>query len=529
MKLNEFILSRKNKNLEELLFESLYDVRVKNAHDIDDKLWAELVSFDPTLNIQNPNDDDELRKSPEGYMKWLLKLNRSMSINPSKIKNLLKQFNSLKNKKGLLPSNDINRYHSTEDLEKAVKEALPKLTANQKNKQAKRDAKTISAEKKPGLYMDGAVELLFNGKDWEVWTPHTYEGSKALRRGAVWCTGGDNSSFYKSYTEDGELYVIINKANPEEKYQLFVPAVGMDARHNREFRDEGNGEVQFRKFVHKNKELLDFFMTLDDVTESYKKLDDPSIDDEWTEEKEAEIFERYNLKYLEDTYEIGIGYSIYKMTSNCKYIDTDDLETFLENGYGEGLNGYDIKKYYEDAITSNDFVDYIDWQNTRLQDLYDDFVQETENTDTDFKTFLYTLFNTSSKEHSKSAHKWLVEKRNEYYADDVYDSITKYPFDDCIWDRVWQKLKMFGWNPEESKNNTVSSRFFFIRLEDCHSVQQFYEDYANNGNKSYEDVLDDVAGKGLDLSYVEDVTPSYNGYEDNYLHKDDADTIYNLF
>ena len=64
------------------------------------------------------------------------------------------------------------------------------------------------------------------------------------------------------------------------------------------------------------------------------------------------------------------------MTSNCKYIDTDDLETFLENGYGEGLNGYDIKKYYEDAITSNDFVDYIDWQNTRLQDLYDDFVQE---------------------------------------------------------------------------------------------------------------------------------------------------------
>lgn len=528
MRLGNLTLIRETKELSDLLYESLYNVRVKNAQGISDEFWAQLVSFDPTLNIQNPNDETELSNSPEGYMRWILKMSKNKTLDPSKVKDLLKQFNSLKNKKGLLKSNDINQYKSTEELENAIKEALPKLTANQKNKQAKRDAKELSTEKKPGMYMNGAVELLFNGNDWEVWTPHTYEGSKALRRGAVWCTGGDSPSFYNHYTEDGELYVIINKKDPEEKYQLFVPAIDIDSRRSREFRDKHNGEMQFRKFVHENKELLDFFLTLDDVTNSYPNLDDPSVDDEWTDEKEEEIYERYNIRYLEDTYEIGLGYSTYYMTRDCKYIDQADLETLIENGYGEGLSGYKINDYYNECIQAVDFVDYIDWQDTRLQDLYDEFIEETKE-NVEFKDFLYTLFGTKGKEEIKSVDKWLTDKRNEYWRDDVYSSITKYAFDDAIWDNVYGKLKMFGWNPEKPKTS-LNGSLFLVRLEDCHTVQQFYEEYTDNGRKTYDQVVDEVIGNGLDLSYAEDVMPDYSyAYAGNYLHKDDAEQIYDLF
>ena len=185
----------------------------------------------------------------------------------------LKAFTQAKNRKNLLPNNDINSYKSIEDLKNALEDAKNNLTANQKNKDAKRNQKELQGEKKPGLYMNGAVELLFNGDEWEVWTPHTYEGSKALRRGASWCTGGDNCYYYDAYTADGQLYVIINKENQKVKLQLFVPN-DSDSNRPREFRDAENDSVKFREFVHDNPELLDFFLTQENVTNSYESLED---------------------------------------------------------------------------------------------------------------------------------------------------------------------------------------------------------------------------------------------------------------
>ena len=214
-----------NIHFSSILNESLLDVRQKNASNLSDEEFKYLISFDPVLgNIQNLSND-VLASTPENYSRWLLKMNKIgelKNISPEKMQQYLKAFTQAKNRKNLLPSNDINSYKTIDELKNALSTAKDNLTANQKNKDAKRNQKELQGEKKPGMYMDGAVELLFNGDNWEVWTPHTYEGSKALRRGASWCTGGDNCLYYDNYTADGTLYVIINKDNQKEKLQLLV-------------------------------------------------------------------------------------------------------------------------------------------------------------------------------------------------------------------------------------------------------------------------------------------------------------------
>ena len=538
MKLNGFFKNN-FKKYNDYIMESLYDVKQINAKNVNDETWKHLISLDPTLNIENPLDDEQLKKSPEGMMRWILKrYNTFTSTSPENIKNVFKQFNQLKNKKGLLKSNDINQYKSFDELASAVNEVLPKMSINQQNKQAKKNAKEISSEKVLGLYMNGAVELLFNGDEWEVWTPHTFEGSKALRKGAVWCTGGDTPTHYDSYTNEGTLYVIIRKADATEKYQLFVSDDPQIASHGREFRDKDNESMRFRDLCNEYPELLDFFMTQENVLKSYPNLDDPDEDDEFDEDREYEIMDEYHLLY-NDMGELCIGYNIHWMTENCKYITDDNVYDILKYGYMESsLDGYDVREYYENTIKNKYFVKDISWSDTELNDLYEKYEEDSKNP-VSFETFLFTLFQTEDEEHNKEVEDWLTEHyddENEGWKDEIYDKITKYPFDDLIAGNVIDSLRGYGFDPQEAARNPDDGMFltnygdFMVKLDDCHSVEEFYRRYTHNGEKPFSDVVDEVTGGEIDLS---DCEPSYcddyYSYEGNDVHQEDASEIYKLF
>ena len=294
-KLNKLIFKKHIRRLDE----SLLDVRQKNAKNLSDEEFKQLMNYDPIISQIPSLDDSTMASTNESYSRWLLKMFKNGSLQnaePEVVRKLLQDFEIAKKRRNLLPNNDINFYKSLNDLQSALNNISQNLTINQKNKDARKAQSVIKKELKPGMYLNGGAELLYLNDNWEVWTPHTYEGSKALRHGAVWCTGGDTPSFYNSYTEEGQLFIIINRHDKNEKYQLFVPFEDYDNRHEREFRDKTNDSLSFREFVHNN-DLVDFFMTQDNVTNSYENLDDPNIDDEWNEEKEDEIMNTYNLKY----------------------------------------------------------------------------------------------------------------------------------------------------------------------------------------------------------------------------------------
>ena len=550
MKLDYFNIIKEGKkvninniNFSTLLNESLLDVRQKNASNLSDEEFKYLISFDPVLNnIQNLSNE-VMASTPENYIRWLLKMNKLgelKNISPEKMQQYLKAFTQAKNRKNLLPNNDINSYKSIEDLKNALEDAKNNLTANQKNKDAKRNQKELQGEKKPGLYMNGAVELLFNGDEWEVWTPHTYEGSKALRRGASWCTGGDNCYYYDTYTGDGQLYVIINKINPKEKLQLFVP--NESENRPREFRDAENNSVKFREFVHNNPELLDFFLTQENVTNSYENLEDDSIDDEWDDDKEDDVMNEYNLEYNNDGV-ICMNIDYDDLFTSSIYVDSKDIEEYASTGYNEG--GYsDYSKLMEKIAQTEGFINEINWENTDLLTLYKFYLKDSKIPDSyiKFTTFLNVLFKTDDKDYSNlPVYEWFTSK-NKNWQEEVYERLDPIPAYDLVGNYIYEKLKDLGWNPPKPNYNDYYSTYhnnnytnylekfkgtFLYEFEDCHSVREFYEEYADNGQKSYMDLVNDISFREEEGD-INPIYAEFYDYESDYS-EEDASKIIDIF
>lgn len=530
--LKTMIESNRSKNgYNPLLNESLLDVRQKNASNLSDTEFNRLMQYDPNLySIQATSD--ELKNYPESYMRWLIMMNNKgelKSLSPNDVRESLKKFDIAKKRRNLLPNNDINSYKSIESLNNAIDNISTNLTINQKNKDAKRNQKDLQGEKEPGMYMNGAVELLFNGSKWEVWTPHTFEGSKALRRGANWCTGGDNCSYYDNYTSRGTLYVIINKNNPEDKYQLFV------SDHNnkdREFRDANNESLSFRSFCFENPELQEFFMSRDDVNNAYPDLDDRSVDDEWSDDKEDEVADEYGLEYFEDGLYIGISYN--NLLIQSIHITPENVQDVAMNGYLEetGVQESLIKKF----VQSEYFRNNITWRNTQLYSFYQYFLKSANisKSDATFEDFVSTLFKTNNKDYSETiVYQWLLSKRNNWSDDDIVDVINNYSVNDIVSSWIYEQLVNSGWKPYKIANSDksyidkLSYSFVTPVIEDVDTIQDFYENAVDNGQLSYRDYIRKYCFEE-DEDDIDFADIDYESYETDFAD-DDASSIISLF
>lgn len=517
------------------LNESLLDIYNKNASYLSPKQWQEILKFDPNLyelgfaDIVTP---DTMANSNESYVRWLLKQYQKGNLNNADyedVRNTLKLFDYAKKRRNLLPNNDINSYANPNAVKQALVGIKDNLTINQQNKDAKRNQKKLKNEKKPGMYMDGAVELLFIDDKWEVWTPHTFEGSKALRRGAVWCTGGDTSYHYDRYTNAGTLYVLIKRADEKDKYQLFVP--NEDEELPREFRDRSNTESLFREICQDDEELCKFFMSREDVNRAFPNLDDPDVDDEWSEAKEEEVFYDWNLSYDDDG-NIVFGVDADSVCRNSEYITGDDVVNVAYDGYLDYMHANNSREWVLECIRNPYFVKYVDWENTDLNVLYRMYKKETDSKD-EFDNFLQALFNTDGKgiDFNPDAYNWLKSK----YGDSLYyrgiaDRISTTCFDDVIGNFIANQLSRID-NSEitVSRNNEYrDGSYLYFRLDDCYTARDFYETYVEPGKfTTYSDMMDYFDIRFNDDSYSSDDV-DYDLYSAEYA-KDDADDITKLF
>lgn len=507
--LNNIIFKKQHKRL---LDESLLDVRQKNASNLSDEEFKQLMSYDPIISQIDNLDDVTMASTNESFSRWLLKMFKNGSLQnaePEQVRKLLQDFEIAKKRRNLLPNNDINSYKKIDDLKDALDNAYRNLTINQQNKDARKAQSTFNQKLKPGIYLNGGTELLYTNNNWEVWTPHSYEGSKALRHGACWCTGGDTPHFYNSYTNDGQLYIIINKNDKNEKYQLFVPFANQYSSHEKEFRDKDNESLKFREFVHNN-DLVDFFITQDNVTNSYENLEDPNIDDEWDDEKEDEIAYQYDLGYDDYTGEVCIYISYSDLVRSTNYTSEDDYQDYASHGYLEnGIQG-DYDRYISDVIGEDGFIDNVDWESTDLMELYKFFKKDSGLTEYTFEDFINTLFEGASGYNGDHYMKqeifdWLNDR--EYnWEQKVRNSISQSYLDEPYTSFIYNALKNNSWNPPTPTYNSYSynrdsryenylesfSNSFKYVIDDCHSIQQFWEDYTDRGNKVLSDVIDDL-------------------------------------
>ena len=89
--------------------------------------------------------------------------------------------------------------------------------------------KLAQATKKESPAHKEALEKVYEDNEWVVYIPHTYRASRQIGQDTHWCTASSNPSYYKSYTQDGDLYVNIRKSDGA-KFQIhFESSQAMDA------------------------------------------------------------------------------------------------------------------------------------------------------------------------------------------------------------------------------------------------------------------------------------------------------------
>lgn len=226
--------------VEDYLVETIADSR-KYYPNMSDEDFNRVIALDPTFDV---------RKDKLGtYGKWLLSLfNSGKLTNEGHVNDLLKRFESVKNN---LKQRDIMRYKSLEEVDDMLnnEDSYKDLSKRQELRQVQKAVHKTDVNKE--------ASKVFEDSKWEVWVPHTYKASCKLGRGTTWCTASTESDYYYNRYKQrygGEYYILINKQNPEEKYQFHF--------ESNQFMDADDSPVDVGHVIGDDEKLKQFFYEL---------------------------------------------------------------------------------------------------------------------------------------------------------------------------------------------------------------------------------------------------------------------------
>lgn len=216
------------------------DIEAMKPHypNIPENRFQSIIELDPTYKIGSTNAGT--------YGKWLLSLankNGGRVNDEEYITDVLKRFEE--NKK-FLKNKDIMGFKTIYDVDDYLSDEN-----NYKEESARQKLRRVqNFVRKTDLIKD--ADKVFDGNDWVIYVPKTYEASCKLGRGTTWCTATTQSDrYYNMYSGDGPLYININKHDPDEKYQFNFPT--------EQFMDKNDEEIYVMEFLQNNEELLDFY------------------------------------------------------------------------------------------------------------------------------------------------------------------------------------------------------------------------------------------------------------------------------
>ena len=297
-------------NKQQFLTESKIDYILQNKKIID--LIAEKYRKDNNISSDKNISNEELAKKAlsycdkftytNKYMIWLIKqyVQNKFKIpeDLSKLNSELKRFNQISHK---LEKSDISKYSWEEFLD-----IVPELDNIHTSNEEERIAKS------------GAVKV-FEDDYWYIINPKTQEAACYYGKGTRWCTASTESeNYFDYYNDDGNIYIIINKQNPNIKYQF---------------------HVESKSFMNANDLPLidDDIELLSDDEKLLKKLD--------------ELIENgMNSYVISDGY--YVGKSVKANIEDLRYIFASDDDY---NNFVEPLNGEISIDYFDFDISKDDY------------------------------------------------------------------------------------------------------------------------------------------------------------------------------
>ena len=205
--------------------------------NIPDENFQALIELDPTYKKGSKNAGT--------YGKWILGLankNKGVIEETGHITDILTRFEEVKNK---LVDKNITKFKTVQDLEDYLNDenSYKELSDRQKLRQTQKNVRNTD--------LSEDAEKIYEDSDWEVWIPKTYEASCKLGRGTEWCTAStEQRYYYDNYTNQGPLYININK-HSGEKYQFHF--------ESEQFMDKADKEIDIFGFFIDNPNLSNFY------------------------------------------------------------------------------------------------------------------------------------------------------------------------------------------------------------------------------------------------------------------------------
>ena len=221
------------------LTEDIAAVKRQYSH-IPEEDFYDIIKLDPTYK----EGSDSVGK----YGKWLLGLyKKDNPLNYTTwISDMLADYDSKKNDRNYDIEKDIGKFKSVADMEVAVEYAAP---AELSHRQEVRNRQ--QARKNADIVKD--ADIVYEDDDWKVYVPKTYEASCKLGQGTSWCTASTESqSAFDEYMDSGNLYININKHNPEDKYQFHF--------ESEQFMDNDDEEISIEDFLDAHPGLESFYV-----------------------------------------------------------------------------------------------------------------------------------------------------------------------------------------------------------------------------------------------------------------------------
>lgn len=228
--------------LEELLLElSGQEIHKKYYSKIPYETFVQIVMSDPKSNIDGVGNLQSLGK----YAKLILAFYQKGTLQIEDLEKAKEYLGYVYQHQIAL---DINKLKSLGDLYKVVQKYIIEDTLDLKE--------ILNA-----LTIEEDYKLLYDGKDWIFYQPLTIKGASYLGYSTEWCTtwgeycltkkNKDRTNYFKRYSVDGPLFIMISKINPTEKYQFHF--------ESKQYMDKDDRRINFSSFWFGKDEIKNYF------------------------------------------------------------------------------------------------------------------------------------------------------------------------------------------------------------------------------------------------------------------------------
>ena len=143
---------------------------------------------------------------------------------------------------------DLNKIKTLSDIYELIKNFIAKSAGGDLNK-------ILS------VLTSKDYKKVYDGNVWEIYVPLTEKGACYLGVSTDWCTAWgpnsltknyvDRSNLFTTYNQKGNLFIIINKNNNEEKYQFHF--------EESQYMDKNDSKINIKKFFQDNEEIKKYF------------------------------------------------------------------------------------------------------------------------------------------------------------------------------------------------------------------------------------------------------------------------------